>query len=285
MQTNSLLEVIRSWRAKAYKPQNPSIGYALARYVARPMALGLSPFLAAWGVHPHLITIAATITGLAAGLLLIKHQLFWGAVGLLLWYFLDHVDGQVARLQGRASLAGVYLDFWMHSLIHSVTFTALAVMGWQQEASTDGSAFLEHWAPAGFLVGMLALESHAPSLAKTLIKEPAFWAESRSPFVQDRIPPQKHLQLRALLYRICEFPNILLQLLVLGWLQYRWPSHFACCYHWWLACLGVTALVGALARVSQTAMVTLQRHVSADGLSARKSFPLQHPTNSGGKEG
>ena len=41
------------------------------------------------------------------------------AAGLLqLWYLLDHVDGQLARLRGTASLDGVQLDFLMHHTVN-----------------------------------------------------------------------------------------------------------------------------------------------------------------------
>jgi len=57
-------------------------------------------------------TIAATLSGAAL---------------LHLWYLLDHVDGQVARLRGTASLSGVQLDYLMH---HFVSLTLPASMGW-----------------------------------------------------------------------------------------------------------------------------------------------------------
>ena len=50
-------------------------------------------------------------------------------------FWLDHVDGQVARWRGTASLDGVYLDYLMH---HAATFSSASgsATAWPPERAT-----------------------------------------------------------------------------------------------------------------------------------------------------
>jgi hypothetical protein len=68
---------------------------------------------------------------------------------LQLWYLLDHVDGQLARLRGTASLDGVQLDYLMHHTIHLLVPLGI---GWGLFART-----LEPLWAAGGLLGGLSL--------------------------------------------------------------------------------------------------------------------------------
>ncbi|MHB1038115.1 MAG: CDP-alcohol phosphatidyltransferase family protein [Pirellulales bacterium] len=97
------------------------IGSWMARRVSRPLALRITWVLAPWGISAHAATLAAWACGLGAAT-----ALGWGnALGWLLcsvllqvWYLLDHVDGQLARLRGTESLDGVQLDYLMHHTIN-----------------------------------------------------------------------------------------------------------------------------------------------------------------------
>ena len=112
------------------KPDHRRIGNWMARRVSRPAALRITWCITPWGVSANMATLAAWGCGLAAAA-----ALGWGSVcgwilaaGLLqLWYLLDHVDGQLARLRGTASLDGVQLDFLMH---HTVNLLVPLGAGW-----------------------------------------------------------------------------------------------------------------------------------------------------------
>jgi hypothetical protein len=103
------------------KPDHRRIGNWMARRISRPMALRITWLVAPWGVTANAATLAAWGCGLAAA-----GALAWGTVGawivgaalLQLWYLLDHVDGQLARLRGTASLDGVQLDYLMHHTVN-----------------------------------------------------------------------------------------------------------------------------------------------------------------------
>lgn len=101
----------------------------LARWVDRPLSRGLSPRLAALGVHPNAVTLVGVSLGLMGALLLaqagyLAHVLgawlFWAAV------VLDGVDGEVARLSLKESRFGHYLDIITDNLVHVAVFVGIA---------------------------------------------------------------------------------------------------------------------------------------------------------------
>ena len=77
---------------------------------------------------------SGTRVGFIAGVML-GHLAFW----------LDHVDGQVARWQGSACLSGVYFDYLMH---HVASLTLGFSLGYGLAARTGDL----RWAAAGFLI-------------------------------------------------------------------------------------------------------------------------------------
>ena len=103
------------------KADHRRIGNWMARRVSRPMALRVTWLVAPWGVSANLATLVAWTCAAGAAL-----AFGWGTplgwllgAGLLqLWYLGDHVDGQLARLHGTASLDGVQLDYLMHHTVH-----------------------------------------------------------------------------------------------------------------------------------------------------------------------
>ncbi len=107
--------------SRCQKPDHRRIGNWMARRISRPAALRITRIIAPWGVPANAATLAAWGCGLAAAA-----AFGWGTTwawlagaGLLqVWYLLDHVDGQLARLRGTASLDGVQLDYLMHHTVN-----------------------------------------------------------------------------------------------------------------------------------------------------------------------
>ena len=149
MKRLSLAELER----RCQKPDHRRIGNWMARRVARPAALRVVRIIAPWGISANWATLAAWACGIAAAA-----TLGWGTVAgwvaaalmLQLWYLLDHVDGQLARLHGTASLDGVQLDYLMHHTIHLLV--PLGV-GWGLFARTAEPL----WQAAGLLWGLSLL--------------------------------------------------------------------------------------------------------------------------------
>jgi archaetidylinositol phosphate synthase len=100
--------------------------------------------LAGLRVRPPLVVAAAGTAGLAAAFELGRGSLLGAALLVQLKTLLDNADGQLARLTGRTSAFGRYLDSEVDLLVNAALFAAL---GW-----TTGR-------PALALAGFLALTS------------------------------------------------------------------------------------------------------------------------------
>ena len=134
-------------RGRVQKDRHREIGNWLARRVARPSAVYGTWLAVRLGASAHQVTLLAlagqrrrrrwrsatgTRRGFVAGVAL-AHLAFW----------LDHVDGQVARWRGTASLDGVYFDYLMH---HAASLGLGFALGYGLAARTGDV----RWAAAGF---------------------------------------------------------------------------------------------------------------------------------------
>lgn len=145
-------------RGRVHKERYREIGNFLARRFARPSAVYGTWLAVRLGISAHQVTLGSLSLSIASGILLatgsrsgfvlavaLEHAAFW----------LDHVDGQVARWRGTESLDGVYYDYMMHHL------DALAVgfgLGFGLAVRTGHL----YWTAAGFLIaiGRLFLSVH-----------------------------------------------------------------------------------------------------------------------------
>jgi phosphatidylglycerophosphate synthase len=120
-------------------------------------------------VPPPLVVVAAGAAGLAAAVELGRGSLLAAALLVQLKTLLDNADGQLARLAGRTSAFGRYLDSEVDLLVNAALFAALA---W-----TSGR-------PAVALAGLLAVTSvlslnfNAERLSRAAVAEPE--AEGRA---------------------------------------------------------------------------------------------------------
>jgi phosphatidylglycerophosphate synthase len=112
--------------------------------VFRPLAHPLVLLLAGLRVPPPVVVAAAGAAGMAAAVELGRGSLLAAALLVQLKTLLDNADGQLARLTGRTSAFGRYLDSEVDLLVNAALFAALA---W-----TTGS-------PALTLAGLIALTS------------------------------------------------------------------------------------------------------------------------------
>lgn len=86
------------------------LGYALTRYVYRPVSVPTASVLANTPVTPNQVTCVSACLSFAGGVAFATSRFVLGAVLTLLGSVTDCVDGDLARLTGRASKAGSYLD-------------------------------------------------------------------------------------------------------------------------------------------------------------------------------
>jgi phosphatidylglycerophosphate synthase len=127
-------------------------------------------------VPPPAVVLAAGAAGIAAAVELGRGSLLAAALLVQLKTLLDNADGQLARLSGRTSAFGRYLDSEVDLLVNAALFTAL---GW-----TSGNPAL---ALAGFLAvtSVLSLNFNVERLSRKASVEPE--AEDRATAVLRRI--------------------------------------------------------------------------------------------------
>jgi archaetidylinositol phosphate synthase len=137
--------------------------------VFRPLAHPLVLVLARLRVPPPLVVAAAGVAGLAGALELGRGSLLAAALLVQLKTLLDNADGQLARLTGRTSAFGRYLDSEVDLLVNVALFAGLA---W-----TTGRPTV---AAAGFLAltSVLSLNFNVERLSREAVAEPE--AEGRA---------------------------------------------------------------------------------------------------------
>jgi archaetidylinositol phosphate synthase len=125
----------------------------LARWLVRPLAK--TP------LRPNHITTLSLALGVAAGLLFARGQTRaagWGAALFMLARFVDHADGELARLTGRTSRVGYYYDYVAGALSSVALFAGIGV--------GDAGGPLGGWMPAlGLAASVAALAGMGFGLA------------------------------------------------------------------------------------------------------------------------
>jgi CDP-diacylglycerol--glycerol-3-phosphate 3-phosphatidyltransferase len=88
----------------------------------------LARLLLSWGVSPDVVTLVGTF-GVCAGSLILFPigQLFWGVMVVTAFVFSDLLDGTMARLSGRSSVWGAYLDSTLDRLGDGAVFGGLVL--------------------------------------------------------------------------------------------------------------------------------------------------------------
>ena len=110
--------------------------------VFRPLADVLTLPLARLRVPPPAVVLANAAAGLAGALVLARGELLGAAVLLQTKTLLDNVDGQLARLTGRVTLAGRYLDTEVDLVVNAAIFAGLAYVTGQPLLSLASFAAL-----------------------------------------------------------------------------------------------------------------------------------------------
>lgn len=113
--------------------------------------------LAAWGVTPNQVTGLTLALAAIGGVLLATGEavgVALGATAFVAGRFLDHVDGELARVTGAGSRLGYYLDYCAGSLSYAILFAATGA-GLARGALGD-------WALGLGLVGALAALASMP---------------------------------------------------------------------------------------------------------------------------
>ena len=90
--------------------------------LSRRVSLGVTWVLLHTPVSANQVTFVSLLLTIAAGVLLAApaaNVALAGALALVLHYFLDKVDGEIARFRGVFSLKGLYLDELSHTFAYA----------------------------------------------------------------------------------------------------------------------------------------------------------------------
>ena len=139
---------IAELRSRVQKGRHREVGNWLARRVARPSAVYGTWLAVRLGLSAHQVTLGSTVAGLGSAVAIGSGGRVGFVVGVLmahLAFWLDHVDGQVARWRGTAGLDGVYFDYLMH---HASTLALGFGLGYGLAMRTGDL----RWSLAGFAV-------------------------------------------------------------------------------------------------------------------------------------
>ncbi|WP_406696404.1 CDP-alcohol phosphatidyltransferase family protein [Singulisphaera sp. Ch08] len=137
-------------RERVHKQRHQEIGNWLARRIARPSAVYGTWLAVRLGLSANQVTIAALVAALAAagGIASGTRVGFVsGTILAFLSFWLDRVDGQIARWRGTASLDGVYFDYLMH---HTANLALGFALGHGLACRTGEPT----WSVAGFAIAL-----------------------------------------------------------------------------------------------------------------------------------
>jgi phosphatidylglycerophosphate synthase len=135
----------------------------VCEWVFRPLAHPLVLLFARLRVPPPVVVVAAGAAGLAAALELGRGSLVAAALLLQLKTLLDNADGQLARLTGRVSAFGRYLDSEVDLLVNLALFAALGRRAGQPIVGLAGFVAL---------TSVLSLNFNVERLSRTAVAEP-----------------------------------------------------------------------------------------------------------------
>jgi hypothetical protein len=244
-------------RARVQKGRHREIGNWLARRVARPTAVYGCWLAVRLGLSAHQVTSAAWISSLAAAAAIGTGDRVVFVLGVTLAclaFWLDHVDGQVARWRGTASLEGVYLDYLMH---HAANLALGFALGYGL-AVRSGNL---RWTIAGFAIGMgwALLSLHNDCRYKSFFQRlksstGTYWIDGGSGGRPQPPAPWPRRGLAALTwpaYKACEPHVILLGLMVLAALAITAPAVWLALWSAGVGTLTILAPVLGIARIAR----------------------------------
>src|SRR5215217_8241233 len=121
--------------------------------------------LASGRVNPNLLTVIGVAINVGCGLLFGYGQFFWAGVILIVANLFDMLDGQVARLSGRVTRFGGFLDSSLDRLSDMVVFVGLMVF---YARDTEFHSTLNVFLAGAALMGSVMV-SYASARAESLI--------------------------------------------------------------------------------------------------------------------
>ncbi|WP_300681125.1 CDP-alcohol phosphatidyltransferase family protein [Nocardioides sp.] len=151
-------------KALAAAQKSPRGTAAYSRMVNRPLARRVAAFAHAVGITPNQATAASATLSLAGlALLALVEPRWWVgvAVAALLagGYVLDSVDGQIARLSGRATRSGEWLDHTVDCL-KTASLHLAVLLSWYRFTVGHATGVSDAWLLAPLLFEVVAVTTY-----------------------------------------------------------------------------------------------------------------------------
>ncbi len=102
--------------------------YPLTHYVYRRFSVPLARLMMHTPISPNAITLVSTLLGFCAAYLIATRSTYAGVALLLISQVLDCADGDLARLSGRVTRAGAYLDRVLDRFVDAALIIALIAL-------------------------------------------------------------------------------------------------------------------------------------------------------------
>ena len=122
-------------------------------------------WLAHGHINPNILTVIGVAINVGSGLLFGYGQFFWAGIILIVANLFDMLDGQVARLSGRVTRFGGFLDSSLDRLSDMVVFVGLMVF---YARDTSAHSTLNVFLAGAGLMGSVMV-SYASARAESLI--------------------------------------------------------------------------------------------------------------------
>jgi len=245
-------------RQRVQKKRHREIGNLLARRYARPTAVYGTWLAVRLGLSANQVTLTALTCSVAGAFAIgtgIRESFVLGVVLLHAAFWLDHVDGQVARWRKTASLDGVYFDYMMHHAAGSLLGFALGFGLARRLGDVN-------WTIAGFAIalgwGFLSLHNDC--------RYKAFFQRLKSAAGSFRVdggsggkpsppakPPVKPFRLAVWLgYKACESHVVLVGLSLLAALAVVDPQTWVAAWKTATFVMAITAPILAILRIARS---------------------------------
>jgi len=124
-------------------------------------------WLARGHINPNILTFVGVAINVGSGLLFGFGRFFWAGIVLIVANLFDMLDGQVARLSGRVTSFGGFLDSSLDRLSDMVVFVGLMVF--YARATEDHSTLNVFLAGAGLMGSVMV--SYASARAESMISK------------------------------------------------------------------------------------------------------------------
>lgn len=123
-----MIKELRDLRNRLSPYNDPSYPvFWVSRYIYRNISYIFTYAICKTQISANMVSLVMLLVGFLSAWLLASGHFLTGVLVLHFWYFLDIVDGEVAREKKQSSLTGAYLDHLIHYLNQPAIFIGIGI--------------------------------------------------------------------------------------------------------------------------------------------------------------